>query len=86
MLKIMDKIAWVKDEDEYLMTNYETGKVSLINGTGAEILDCIISGMDEPTIVLELAQKYNVHENDIRNDIISFINELISKKYLERKE
>lgn len=82
----MDKIAWVKDGDEYLLTNYETGKVSLIGETGAEILDCIISGMDEPAIISELAQKYNMSENGIRGDVTAFIDDLVSRLYLERTD
>ena len=86
MYKFSDNVAWVQEDDEYLLANYNTGKVCIIRGTGIDILNCILEEMNLEQIITTLKNKYNdTNDLNIEKDIENFIFDLIGKEYLKNE-
>ncbi len=86
MYKFSDNVAWVQEDDEYLLANYNTGKVCIISGTGIDILNCILEEMNLEQIITTLKNKYNDTDDlSMEKDIENFIFDLIRKEYLKNE-
>lgn len=83
MYRISDNVAWVREDDQYLLANYNTGKVCIVSGTGIDILNCITEGVNFHEMITMLKNKYNQTDRQvIEKEVKNFVQDMMEKEYL----
>ena len=80
--KFGDRVAWVDDENEFLLINYETEKVAIFRSVGADIVRSISLNEDLENIFKSILRQYDEDPSLIKEDIESFVSELVEKGYV----
>ena len=84
--KFCDRVAWVDDENEFLLVNYDTEKVAIFQSVSADIIRGISQNEDFEIILQSIFQQYDEDSSIIKEDIESFISELMDKGYIISQE
>ena len=80
--KFGDRVAWVDDENEFLLINYETEKVAIFRSVGADIVRSISLNEDLENIFKSILRQYDEDPSLIKEDIESFVSALVEKGYV----
>ena len=75
---IDDKLVIMNDNDEF----FGDSKALILSGISFEIFNMIKSGLDKDSIIEKIYNEYDKDKDTIREDVISFINELADKRIL----
>lgn len=79
-----NKINHREEEFGGLIINIETGKTYKLNKTGYRIFLSLYDGVESEKLIKDLQKEFRVDENQIRNDIKDFIDELIKEGFASR--
>ena len=71
------------DETSLAVFDPETGDTHFFDETGIDILNALESPCDMETLLCRLVEIYDVTPDDIREDVLAFLLECISKKVIE---
>lgn len=75
---IDDKLVIMNNNDEF----FGDSKALILSGISLEIFNMIKSGLDKDSIIEKIYNEYDKDKDTIREDVISFINELADKRIL----
>ncbi len=81
--RIRDEILWKVVDSEAVIVDPGKDEYSYLNPTGTSIWLMIDKGMDIKEIVSKLSKEYECDESNIREDMETLIEELISNNLIE---
>ena len=68
------------DEESMVVFNPKSGDTHFLDGVGLDILEILIELTDFEELILNLSKQYEANEDEIRADVIEFVDSLKSKE------
>ena len=68
------------DEDSMVVFNPKSGDTHFLDGVGMDILEILIKTTDFEELILTLSKQYEANEDEMRADVIEFVDILKSKE------
>lgn len=72
----MNRLKKLAISDEGFIFDPENGNSFTVNQTGLYIIDSLRSGKDPDTIVAEIVETFGVDEEEARDDLLDFLQQL----------
>lgn len=76
MLRLSDTIRRTETPDGGILLDVHHGQMFCLNVVGAKILNLMQRGYDEARIADEISRQYGANREDVRADVIEFIETL----------
>lgn len=81
MFKMPDTIRRTETADGGILLDVHHGQMFCLNIVGAKILELLQRGYDEPRIAEEISRAYGMSREEVRADVLEFI-ETLEKHHL----
>ena len=82
--KASEDVVWKKNNEKIILFNARSGKLFELSETAACIWELCDGKNTEDNIVSILAKEFNKEDDDIREDITEFLEEMYKKGFLNK--